>query len=205
MWQVIKLWKNLWIIKNKNKFGKPYWFNTYIIPIRDENSNINRIYAQLYDLTDVYHLNHEIELTQPRIVYKMGEIAGNKEVKKQGITCQRVRIFKTSCTWVWALVEKEATILFTASPMMMWEKLVFQIIYWKNQLNWFDEFENNKTITTIGFNILKRFSKGSFTSSSYCCPRTPWKMGWKWVSKDWRGEDIHIFGRITAVADVLIH
>ena len=28
------------IIKNKNKFGKPYWVNTYIIPIRDENSNI---------------------------------------------------------------------------------------------------------------------------------------------------------------------
>jgi len=203
MWQVIKdgkIWQG--IIKNKNKFGKPYWLNTYIIPIRDENSNIVEYMSIRHDLTDVYHLNHEIELTQREIVYKMGEIAETRS-KETGHHVKRVAEYSKLLALEYGLSEKEATILFTASPMHDIGKVGIpdNILKKPAKLD-FDEFEIIKTHATIGFNILKGSQREVLQAAAIVAHEHHEKWDGSGYPRGLKGEDIHIFGRITAVADV---
>lgn len=54
LWSTIKA-KNVWkkIIKNQDKSGKSYWVDTTILPILDQNNNIEEYIAIRYDVTQM--------------------------------------------------------------------------------------------------------------------------------------------------------
>ena len=65
-----------------------------------------------------------------------------------------------------------------------------------------DEFKIMKTHSTLGFNMLKNSDKPILKTAAIVAHQHHEKWDGSGYPKKLKGEDIHIFGRITAIADV---
>jgi PAS domain S-box-containing protein len=156
LWKTIKngeTWKG--ILKNKAKDGKPYWVDTTIVPIKDQNNKIIEFMAIRHDLTELFELHKEIEDTQKEVIYKMGEI-GETRSKETGNHVKRVAEYSRILANLYGLSEHEANILFTASPMHDIGKVgIPDSILKKPGRLTEEEFTEMKLHSEIGYNILK--------------------------------------------------
>lgn len=203
LWKTIKkgeVWKGT--IKNKTKKGIPYWVNTVIIPIKDRNNTIVEFFSIRQDLTELFNLHQEIEDTQREIIYKMGEV-GETRSKETGQHVKRVAHYSILLGQLYGLNEKECDILFTASPMHDIGKVgIPDHILNKSGKLTFEEYETMKTHTIIGFNILKNSTRQVLKAASIISLSHHEKWDGSGYPKGLKGENIHIYGRITAIADV---
>ena len=203
LWKTIKSGKP-WnsIIKNKAKSGKPYWVDTTIVPIKDKSDEIIEYMAIRHDLTELFNLHKEIEDTQKEVVYKMGEI-GETRSKETGNHVKRVAEYSRVLALLYGLSEHVSDILFTASPMHDIGKVGIPDSILKKPGKLTDEeFEIMKTHTDIGYNILKGSKREVLKAASIVSSEHHEKWNGKGYPQKIKGEDIHIYGRITAIADV---
>ncbi|MCK5111346.1 MAG: PAS domain S-box protein [Arcobacteraceae bacterium] len=203
LWETIKSGKP-WsgIIKNKAKSGEPYWVDTTIVPIKDENNKIIEYMAIRHDLTELFNLHKEIEDTQKEIVYKMGEI-GESRSKETGNHVKRVAEYSKILAHLYGLSEHDSDILFTASPMHDIGKVGIPDSILKKPGKLTDEeFDLMKTHTDIGYSILKGSKREVLKAASIVSNEHHEKWNGRGYPQGLKGEDIHIYGRITAVADV---
>lgn len=203
IWQTItdgKIWKG--VIKNRNKNGESYWVNTTIIPIHDKNDNITEYMAIRHNLSEVFSLHGEIEDTQREIIYRMGEVCESRS-KETGQHVKRVAQYSKDLALLFGLSKKESEILFIASPMHDIGKVGIpdEILKKPGKLT-ADEFEIMKTHSEIGFNILKGSSRQVLKAASIISLTHHEKYDGTGYPNSLKGEDIHIYGRITAIADV---
>ena len=190
------------IIKNKAKDGTSYWVDTTIVPIKNENNEIIEYMAIRHDLTELFSLHKEIENTQKEIVYKMGEI-GESRSKETGNHVKRVASYSRVLAVLYGLSEHESDVLFTASPMHDIGKVAIPDSILKKPGKLTDEeFNIMKSHSTIGYNVLKGSKREVLKAAAIVAHEHHEKWNGKGYPQGLKGEDIHIFGRITAIADV---
>ncbi len=158
--------------------------------------------AYLTDVTEVIELNDAIEETQREVIYAMGEI-GETRSKETGQHVKRVAKYSKLLALLYGLSESEADKLRTASPMHDIGKVGIPdaILNAPRKLD-ADEFEIMKTHAQLGFDMLKNSSKEILKAAAIVAHEHHEKWDGSGYPRGLHGENIHIYGRITAVADV---
>jgi len=181
------------IYKHKN-----FFYKVELIPVVSENL----ILAYFTDVTEVLELNDAIEETQREVIYAMGEI-GETRSKETGNHVKRVALYSKTLALLYGLTYEEADKLHMASPMHDIGKVGIPdaILNAPRKLT-SDEFEIMKTHAELGFNMLKHSDKAILKAAAIVAGEHHEKWNGSGYPNEKRGEDIHIYGRITAIADV---
>ena len=132
----------------------------------------------------------------------MGEI-GETRSKETGYHVKRVAEYSKTLALLYGLNVHESEILFTASPMHDIGKVGIpdNILKKPGKLT-SEEFEIMKTHADIGYNLLKGSNREVLKSAAIISKEHHEKWDGSGYPEGLSGEDIHIYGRITAVADV---
>ncbi|MBL4936041.1 DUF3369 domain-containing protein [Clostridium sp. YIM B02515] len=151
---------------------------------------------------DNIYLNKEIENTQKEVIFTLGEIAEARS-KETGNHVKRVAEYSKLLALKYGLSEEEAELIRLASPMHDIGKLAVpdEILNKPGKLT-AEEFEIIKNHASAGHEMLKTSNKEIMKTASIIAYEHHEKYNGKGYPQGLRGEDIHIYGRITAVADV---
>ncbi len=165
---------------------------------KDENLTL----AYFTDITEIVKLNEEIEETQREVIYAMGEI-GETRSKETGNHVKRVALYSKEIALLYGLQPKEADILHMASPMHDIGKVGIPdaILNAPRKLTK-EEFVVMKTHAQLGYDMLKHSNKPILKAAAIVAGEHHEKWDGSGYPKSLQGEEIHIYGRITAVADV---
>ena len=174
------------------------YFQVEIIPVPEEKI----ILAYFTDVTEVMELNDEIEETQKEIIYAMGEI-GETRSKETGNHVKRVALYSKELALLYGLSFEEANKLHMASPMHDIGKVGIPdaILNAPRKLTK-DEFEVMKTHAELGYHMLEKSKKPILKAAAIVAHEHHEKWDGSGYPQGKKGEDIHIYGRITAIADV---
>jgi response regulator RpfG family c-di-GMP phosphodiesterase len=147
-------------------------------------------------------LSNEIEETQKEIIFVMGEV-GETRSKETGYHVKRVAEYSKILALNFGMNEEEAELIKTASPMHDIGKVAIpDAILKKPGKLTVEEFEIMKTHTTIGYSLLKNSKRKILNAASIIALQHHEKWNGMGYPHGLKGEDIHIYGRITAIADV---
>ena len=162
----------------------------------------NFLLAYFNDITEVMKLSEAIEETQREVIYAMGEI-GETRSKETGNHVKRVALYSKELALLYGLTQKEANLLQMASPMHDIGKVGIPdaILNAPRKLE-LDEWIMMQTHAELGYNMLKSSNKQILQSASIVAYQHHEKWDGSGYPRGISGEEIHIFGRITAVADV---
>jgi len=158
--------------------------------------------AYLTDVTEVIELNDAIEETQREVIYAMGEI-GETRSKETGNHVKRVALYSKELALFYGLSLEEAEKLQMASPMHDIGKVGIPdaILNAPRKLT-VEEFRIMKTHADLGYNMLKNSNKPILQAAAIVANEHHEKWDGSGYPNATSGEDIHIYGRITAIADV---
>lgn len=151
---------------------------------------------------DNLHLNREIEETQKEILFTLGEFSEARS-KETSNHVKRVAEYSKLLALKYGLSEEEAEVIRLASPMHDVGKLGITdtILNKPGRLNE-EEFEIIKSHGTLGYEILKNSSRKIMQAGAIIALQHHEKYSGEGYPQGLKGEAIHIFGRITAIADV---
>jgi HD-GYP domain-containing protein (c-di-GMP phosphodiesterase class II) len=143
-------------------------------------------------------LTNEIEETQK----EMGEI-GESRSKETGNHVKRVAEFSYFLALGLGMSQDEANLLKMASPMHDIGKVAIpdEVLKKPGKLTE-EEFAIMKSHTNIGYNLLKNSTRRILKTAAIVAYQHHEKWNGKGYPCGIKGEDIHIYGRITAIADV---
>ena len=187
---------------NIAKDGSLYVVNTIAYPMSNGDGEIIEHLHLMHDVTELKNLYKEIEDTQKEIVYKMGEI-GESRSKETGNHVKRVAEYSRLLALLYGLSPEEADILFTASPMHDIGKVAIadSILKKPGKLT-AEEFIVMQGHTTIGYEVLKGSSRAVLKAAAIVAHEHHEKWDGSGYPRGLKGEQIHIYGRITAIVDV---
>ncbi len=176
--------------------------DTSVNVIYDKNKNIAEFMVVLHDITDLIIAQDEITETQRDVVYTMGAI-GETRSKETGNHVKRVAEYSKVFALHYGLDEEKAELLKMASPMHDIGKVGIpdDILNKPGKLT-DNEWNIMKTHSSLGYEMLKN-SKREILQAAAIVAHThheQWDGGG--YPNALKGEDIHIYGRITAIADV---
>ena len=189
-------------ISNSAKNGSIYYCKYTVFPIEDDLGNIVEYMSIRHDITKIIKLHRELEETQREVIYKLGEI-GETRSKETGNHVKRVAEYSKILATKIGLNEEEINILFAASPMHDIGKVGIpdSILNKPGKLNP-EEWDFMQKHSEIGYNILKSSKRPILKAAAIISYTHHEKWNGKGYPRGLKGEDIHIFGRITAIADV---
>jgi len=158
--------------------------------------------AYFTDVTEVIELNDAIEETQREVIYAMGEI-GETRSKETGNHVKRVALYSKELALLYGLSHKEADLLQMASPMHDIGKVGIPdaILNAPRKLDQ-QEWVIMQTHAQLGYDMLKSSNKPILKAAATVAHEHHEKWDGSGYPRGISGEDIHIYGRITAVADV---
>jgi response regulator RpfG family c-di-GMP phosphodiesterase len=158
-------------------------------------ANVSVAFENLY-------LNEEVVNTQKEIIFTMGEIAETRS-QETGNHVKRVAEYSKLLALKLGLPEKEAELLRLASPMHDVGKVGIpdSVLNKPGKLTP-EEFELMKTHTTMGFSMLNHSKKEIILTAAIIALQHHERYDGTGYPNKLQGEDIHIFSRITTVADV---
>ncbi|HUC93562.1 MAG TPA: HD domain-containing phosphohydrolase [Paenibacillus sp.] len=147
-------------------------------------------------------LHEEIVATQREIIFTMGEI-GESRSKETGNHVKRVAEYSYILALGLGLGQEEAEKIKMASPMHDIGKVAIPDAVLKKPGKLTDEeYDIMKTHTTIAYNLLKGSSRDLLRSAASIAHEHHEKWDGTGYPQKLKGEEIHLYGRITAVADV---
>jgi len=203
LWRTI-LNKQPWygIIKNRKKSGESYTVEVTINPILDHNGEIEEFIAIRNDLSDVIKLHEELENTQEDLIFRMGEI-GETRSQETGFHVRRVAKYSELLGKYYGLSADEIRYLTLASPMHDIGKVgIPDMILNKPGKLTPQEWEVMKEHAKIGYNVFKDSTKPLLKAAAIIAHEHHEKWDGSGYPRGLSGESIHIYGRITALADV---
>jgi len=167
---------------------------------KHDEESLTLVYCS--DITKMVELNNEMEETQKEIIYAMGEI-GETRSKETGNHVKRVALYSEELALLYGLDLQTANKLKMASPMHDIGKVGIEdaILNAPRKLNE-AEFEIMKTHAQIGYDMLKHSHKPILQAAAIVAGEHHEKWDGSGYPRGLKKEEIHIFGRITAVADV---
>jgi PAS domain S-box-containing protein len=203
MWNTI-LNKQPWfgIVKNRKKDGGEYIVEVTINPILNHDGEIEEFIAIRNDITDVIKLHEDLEHTQEDLIYRMGEI-GETRSKETGFHVKRVAQYSELLAKYYGLSEKEINYLKIASPMHDIGKvgITDNILNKPGKLTQ-EEWKVMKTHANIGYELFRDSDKPLLQTAAIIAHEHHEKYDGSGYPRGLSGENIHIYGRITALADV---
>ena len=153
-------------------------------------------------LLEVEALQKEIEDTQKEVVFTMGAI-GESRSKETGNHVKRVAEYSKLFALYYGLDEEEAEMLKLASPMHDIGKIAVpdSIL---NKPGRLDEAERKimNTHSKIGYDILKMSNRPLLKIAATLAYQHHEKWNGKGYPQGLKADEIHLYGRITALADV---
>jgi len=151
---------------------------------------------------DAALMAEENDQTQKEMIFLMSE-AVEKRSKETGNHIKRVASYSRILSLAYGLSEEEAYVLEFASPMHDIGKIGIPdaILNKPGKLS-VDEFEIMKGHALLGYEILSASPRGMLKAAATVAYEHHEKWDGSGYPKGLKGEEIHIFGRITAVADV---
>jgi response regulator RpfG family c-di-GMP phosphodiesterase len=163
---------------------------------------IDTILVYATDITELVDLNTEIESTQKEIIYTMGEI-GETRSKETGNHVKRVAGYSYELAKLCGLSEEEAQKLKMASPMHDIGKVGIpdRVLNKPAKLD-IEEWKIMQTHSELGYEMLKKSDRPIIQAAAIVAYEHHEKWDGSGYPRGLKGEDIHIYGRITAVADV---
>ena len=164
--------------------------------------DIDSILAYAFNATDLMKLQNEIVNTQKEIVYKMGEI-GETRSKETGNHVKRVAEYSYFLAKLSGFSEEEAELLKMASPMHDIGKVGIpdHVLKKPGKLNE-EEWQIMKTHAQTGFELLQHSERPILKAASIVAYEHHEKWDGSGYPNGKKAEEIHIYGRITAIADV---
>ena len=165
--------------------------------------SVDEIETKIHEgLEEINNLNHEIENTQKEVVFTMGSI-GESRSKETGNHVKRVAEYSKLLGLYYGLDEKEAEMLKQASPMHDIGKVAIPDAI-LNKPGRFDENEREimNTHASLGYEMLKHSNRPLLKMAAIVANEHHEKWDGSGYPRGLSGENIHIYGRITALADV---
>jgi response regulator RpfG family c-di-GMP phosphodiesterase len=148
------------------------------------------------------YLNEELESTQQEIIYTMGEITETRS-QETGNHVKRVAEYSRLLAIKYGLTEQEAEVIRLASPMHDVGKVgIPDAILNKPGALTKDEFDIMKTHSNLGYEMLKHSNKQVLNAAAIIAGQHHERFDGSGYPQGLRGEEIHLYGRITALADV---
>lgn len=147
-------------------------------------------------------LTMEIEETQKEIIFRMGEI-GESRSKETGNHVKRVAEYSYILALALGMSQEEAELLKIASPMHDIGKVAIPdaVLNKPGKLTE-DEFKLMQNHTVIGYNLLRNSTRHILKTAAIVAYEHHEKWNGRGYPRGLQGEEIHIYGRITAIADV---
>ena len=194
------VWKGQ--LKGITKDKKDIHYISTIVAIKDVNNNLLEYLGIRLDITKVIELHEELEETQREVIYTMGEI-GETRSKETGFHVKRVAEYSKLLALKFGLSKDEAEILRLASPMHDIGKVGIpdSILNKPGKLT-AQEYETMKEHAQIGYELLKNSTRDILKASAIVAYEHHEKWDGSGYPRGLSGEDIHIYGRITAICDV---
>jgi len=147
-------------------------------------------------------LTNEIEETQKEVVFTMGAI-GESRSKETGNHVKRVAEYSKVLALACGMDEKEADLLKQASPMHDIGKIAIPDAILKKPGRFNDEERAiMDSHAELGFNMIKNSQRPLLKAAAIVAHQHHEKWDGSGYPQKLKGEDIHIYGRITALADV---
>jgi len=182
---------------------------SYVIYISDcKNTNLlDRNLAEIFsnNIAIAFNnisLNNEILCTQKEILERLGEVV-EKRSKEASKHVYRVSEITYVLAKDYGLSDDEAILLRMASPMHDVGKIgISDSILLKPGALTPEEFEIMKTHSVIGYKILKNSKRDIIKAAATIAYEHHEKWDGSGYPRGLKGEDIHIYGRISAIADV---
>lgn len=203
LWETIqnkKVWSGT--VKNIAKDGRPYYFDATIMPIVDYENSIIEYISVRTDITKEIELKNDIIETQQEVLSTFGEL-GEWRSKETGEHVNRVALFSELLSKAYGCSVEHSQQLKMASPMHDIGKVIIpdRILLKPTKLT-DEEFNIMKEHTTYGYEIFQKSNHELLQSAALIAHEHHEKWDGSGYPKGKSGEDIHIFGRITAIADV---
>ena len=151
---------------------------------------------------EVEALQKEIEDTQKEVVFTMGAI-GESRSKETGNHVKRVAEYSKIFALHYGLDEKEAEMLKQASPMHDIGKVAIPDNILNKPAKFTpEEFKKMQEHAQLGYDMLKMSNRPLLKMAATVAYEHHEKWDGSGYPQGLKGEDIHIYGRITALADV---
>lgn len=169
----------------------------------DWEKNLINIFGMTVAATfDNSFLTKEIEDTQKEIIFTLGEFSEARS-KETGNHVKRVAEYSKLLALKYGLPEEEAELIKLASPMHDVGKLgITDTILNKPGKLAPEEFEIIKAHGVLGYEILRNSNRKIMQTAALIALQHHEKYDGTGYPNGIKGEDIHIYGRITAIADV---
>jgi len=198
--QAKKTWKG--VIKNYKKDRSEFIAQTLIAPILNSKNEIQEYIGIRHDITELVHLSKEIEDTQREMLYILGEM-GETRSQETGFHVKRVAKYSRLLAQLYGLSEEDATLVYIASPMHDIGKIAIpDAILLKPGKLTEEEFEEMKKHASYGYEIFKSSSRPSLQAAAIIANEHHEKYDGSGYPNGLKGDGIHPFGRIVALADV---
>ncbi|MBU0632083.1 PAS domain S-box protein [bacterium] len=203
MWETIssgRSWHGQ--MKNRKKGGDSYFVESTIVPIFDTNGKIVEYLGIRHDVTEIVNFHKELESTQKEVIYKMGEV-GESRSQETGQHVKRVAEYSRLLALLCGMDDKEADLLHMASPMHDIGKVGIpdSILKKPGKLDP-DEWVIMQSHAEIGYKILNSSQRPILKAAAIVSYEHHEKWNGTGYPNKLEGESIHIYGRITAIADV---
>jgi len=178
------------------------------------NEELERTYTELNDyknnleekveegISEIKDLNNEIEETQREVVFTMGAI-GESRSKETGNHVKRVAQYSKILALAYGMNEKEADMLKQASPMHDIGKVAIPDAILNKPGSFTDEeFAHMKQHAQLGYEMLKNSKRTLLKAAATVAHEHHERWDGRGYPRGLKGTEIHIYGRITAIADV---
>ncbi|MDY0321588.1 MAG: PAS domain S-box protein [Arcobacteraceae bacterium] len=190
------------VVECVNKDKKTFYMDFTFKAIKDINNMITEFMGIGKDVTEIIELHKEIEDTQKDVIFSLGSI-GEARSKETGNHVKRVAEYSKLLALLYGLDEVEAELLKIASPMHDIGKIgIPDAILNKPAKFTPEEFEIMKNHAVIGFKMLNGSDRKLLKTSATIAYEHHEKWDGSGYPRGLKGEEIHIYGRITAIADV---
>ena len=214
LWDTINS-KKPWhgIIKNRKKDGGFYYVKSNISPIINVSGDIEEFIGIREDITELELYKQDIENqlliatqdvvdTQKEVVFTMGAI-GETRSKETGLHVKRVAEYSYLLAKLSGMSEDEASLLRQASPMHDIGKVGIpdSVLNKPGKLDK-DEWKIMQTHAELGYEMLKHSKRDILKAAAIVAYEHHEKWDGSGYPRGLSGENIHIYGRITSVADV---
>lgn len=177
-------------------------FFAYIVT-KKVGLSVDEIETQVHDgLREIQHLNQEISDTQKEVIFTMGAI-GEQRSKETGNHVKRVAYYSKILALHYGLDEEEAEMLRQASPMHDIGKVAIPDAI-LNKPGRFEPHEREvmEKHAILGFEMLNSSNRPLLKMAAIVASQHHERWDGEGYPKGLKGEEIHIYGRITALADV---
>jgi len=184
------------------KDGETFTTKTVILPMVNKEAMIEYFFCIRTDITQLTKLTDDIIATQKDVISTMGEI-GESRSKETGLHVKRVAEYSRLLAVKYGLSIEQCDLIYNASPMHDIGKVAIpdNILKKPGKLT-LEEFKIMQTHAQLGYDMLKHSKRDILSAAAIVAHEHHEKYDGSGYPNSKKGEDIHIFGRITAVADI---